>query len=122
MKNRSDMTNSGSSKFDREANLRNQTTRRTFLQAAGLGAAALCGARCRIRRGKAKDRRQIRQSRSRFRRLHCGQSGIFEGLETCFGSEDTCGSCGLWLLPVRGGFWIPGSPKCRSGGGKRSIP
>ena len=41
MKNRSDMTNSGSSKIDREANLRNQTTRRTFLQAAGLGAAAL---------------------------------------------------------------------------------
>ena len=40
MKNRSDITNSGSSKFDREANVRNQTTRRTFLQAAGLGAAA----------------------------------------------------------------------------------
>ena len=41
MNNRSDMTNSGSSKFDREANMPNQTTRRTFLQAAGLGAAAL---------------------------------------------------------------------------------
>src|SRR5262245_18029132 len=37
----SDMTNSGSSEFDRKAILPNQTTRRTFLQAAGLGAAAL---------------------------------------------------------------------------------
>jgi hypothetical protein len=41
MKNRSDITNSDSSRFDREANLRNQTARRTFLQAAGLGAAAI---------------------------------------------------------------------------------
>lgn len=41
MKNRRDMTDSGSSKIDREASLRDQTTRRTFLQAAGLGAAAL---------------------------------------------------------------------------------
>src|SRR4029079_7699484 len=40
MTNRSDMTNSGSSNFDDEATMRNQTTRRTFLQAAGLGAAA----------------------------------------------------------------------------------
>src|SRR5579862_1825641 len=40
MKNRNDLTNSGASKFDDEAKLRNQTTRRTFLQAAGLGAAA----------------------------------------------------------------------------------
>lgn len=41
MKNRSDMTNSGSSRFSREANLPNHTTRRTFIHAAGLGAAAL---------------------------------------------------------------------------------
>ena len=40
MNNRSDTTNSRSSKFEREANQRSQTTRRTFLQAAGLGAAA----------------------------------------------------------------------------------
>jgi predicted dehydrogenase len=41
MKNRKDRTHSGSSNFDREARPRNQPTRRTFLQAAGLGAAAL---------------------------------------------------------------------------------
>src|SRR5262245_3423310 len=41
MTKRSDVTNSGSSELDRKATLPNQTTRRTFLQATGLGAAAL---------------------------------------------------------------------------------
>ena len=46
------------------AGLRNQTTRRTFLQAAGLGAAALAAHGVAYGR---KDRRQRRQTHSRFR-------------------------------------------------------
>ena len=123
MKDPSHITNTDPLAFKREeggsADLRNQTTRRTFLQAAGLGAAALAahGVAYGAEKVVDKDGKPIQG----FEDITKGECGNVQGLETRFGSKDTCGYCGLWLLQVRGGFWIPGSPQCRSGGGKRSI-